>query len=58
GGTNGGRIQANATGVKVATIAVPCRYIHTPVSVMDKSDFVNMLELAKRVLQHLPGFPS
>lgn len=54
GGTDAGRIQANATGVKVATIAVPCRYIHTPVSVMDKSDLENMLELAKRVLQTLP----
>ncbi len=51
GGTDAGRIQANATGVKVATIAVPCRYIHTPVSVMDISDFDNMLSLAKKVIE-------
>jgi len=54
GGTNAGRIQVSGTGVKVAVIAVPCRYIHTPVSVMDISDFENMLKLAKKVLESLP----
>ena len=54
GGTNAGRIQVNGTGVNVAAIAVPCRYIHTPVSVMDKSDFENMLRLAKEVLKVIP----
>ncbi len=58
GGTNAGRIQANATGVKVAAIAVPCRYIHTPVSVMDKSDFENMIKLATEVLKALPASES
>lgn len=54
GGTNAGRIQVNGTGVKVAAIAVPCRYIHTPVSVMDKNDFENMIRLSKKVLEVLP----
>lgn len=54
GGTNAGRIQVNGAGVKVAVIAVPCRYIHTPVSVMDISDFENMLKLAKKVLESIP----
>ena len=54
GGTNAGRIQVSGTGVKVAVIAVPCRYIHTPVSVMDKSDFSNMLTLARKVLKTIP----
>lgn len=54
GGTDAGRIQVNGKGVKVATIAVPCRYIHTPVSVMDISDFYNMLKLAGEVLKALP----
>ncbi|NLO93091.1 MAG: M42 family metallopeptidase [Clostridiaceae bacterium] len=53
GGTNAGRIQANAEGVKVAVIAVPCRYIHTPVSVMDISDFENSYRLSKRFLESL-----
>ncbi len=54
GGTNAGRIQVNGTGVKVAVMAIPCRYIHTPVSVMDKSDFNHMLALAHKVLEALP----
>jgi putative aminopeptidase FrvX len=53
GGTNAGRIQVNAAGVKVVTVSVPCRYIHTPVSVMDKSDFLNMIKLVKLVLKDL-----
>lgn len=54
GGTDAGRIQVSGSGVKVCTIAVPCRYIHTPVSVMDKSDFFNTLRLAQEVLAGLP----
>ena len=55
GGTDAGRVQANGTGVKVATIAAPCRYIHTPVSVIDKSDVENMLKLARAVLKTFPA---
>ena len=54
GGTNAGRIQVNGTGVKVGVIAAPCRYIHTPVSVIDISDFENMIKLAKKVLETIP----
>lgn len=54
GGTNAGRIQVNGTGVRVAAIAAPCRYIHTPVSVIDKNDFENMLRLSRKVLEVLP----
>lgn len=55
GGTNAGRIQVNGTGVRVAVMAIPCRNIHTPVSVMDQSDFTHMLELARKVLEALPN---
>lgn len=54
GGTNAGRIQAGGTGVKVAIIALPCRYIHSPVSVMDINDFDNMIKLARKFLETLP----
>ena len=54
GGTDAGRIQANGEGVRVATMAVPCRYIHTPVSVMDRADFEGMLRLSQAVLTALP----
>lgn len=56
GGTDAGRIQVSGSGVRVCTIAVPCRYIHTPVSVMDKRDFFHTLELAKASLAGLEGW--
>lgn len=55
GGTDAGRIQVNAEGVKVVTIAVPCRYIHTPTSIMDIKDFEAMIRLSSEVLQSLPN---
>lgn len=47
GGTDAGRIQSSRTGIRVAVIAVPCRYIHSPVSVMSKSDYDNTFKLVK-----------
>ena len=54
GGTDAGRIQGSGEGVRVATMAVPCRYIHTPVSVMDRNDFEGMKRLSAAVLTRLP----
>lgn len=51
GGTDAGAIQKSGTGVKTAVIAVPCRYIHSPVSVMCKEDLENVLKLSKAVLK-------
>lgn len=58
GGTDAGRIQGSGEGVRVATMAVPCRYIHTPVSVMDRDDFEGMKRLSAAVLTRLPEFFS
>lgn len=58
GGTDAGRIQVSGEGVRVVTMAVPCRYIHTPTSVMDKRDLYHMLELAGAILSALPGWHS
>lgn len=48
GGNDAGQIQRTGNGVKIASISVPCRYIHSPVSVMSRSDFecVERLTLA------------
>jgi len=54
GGTDAGRIQVSREGVKVVTMAVPCRYIHTPTSIMDTRDFIHMLKLAEETLKQLP----
>jgi len=39
GGNDAGAIQAARAGCPVASISVPCRYIHTPFAVMHKGDF-------------------
>lgn len=54
GGTDAGRIQVSGEGVRVVTMALPCRYIHTPTSIMDKRDFYYMLQLAGGALMGLP----
>ena len=53
GGTDAGRIQMSEEGVKAATIAVPCRYIHSPVSVMSKDDYEGAYKLVKSYLKRL-----
>ncbi len=53
GGTDAGQIQLSEEGVKVATIAVPCRYIHSPASVMSKHDFEGAYQLVKSYLTRL-----
>jgi len=39
GGNDAGRIHISRGGVPTASVSVPCRYIHSPVSVMSKKDF-------------------
>jgi len=39
GGNDAGKIQRSTKGVKVASVSVPCRYIHSPVSVMSMEDY-------------------
>ena len=50
GGTDAGVIQRSGVGVKTAVLAVPCRYIHSPVSVMHTDDLASVYKLAKAVL--------
>lgn len=51
GGTDAGRIQISQRGVKCAVIAVPARYIHSPVSIMSMKDYKNTLRLVTSVLK-------
>ncbi len=53
GGNDSGRIQRSLEGVRVATISIPCRYIHSPVSVMSKEDFFSSRELVRAVLNEI-----
>ena len=53
GGNDGAKIQRTEKGVKVAIISVPCRYIHSPVSIMSKKDYENCKILASCILNNL-----
>lgn len=53
GGTDAGRIQAIRTGTRVAGIAIPCRYIHSPASIMSKHDMENAIKLVKVMLRSI-----
>mgnify|MGYP000877781702 CR=1 FL=1 len=53
GGNDAGKIQRTGIGVKVAIISVPCRYIHSPVSLMSKKDYESSQNLALAVLEDM-----
>ncbi len=50
GGNDSGKIHTTREGSITATISVPCRYIHSPASVMSKKDYDNTYALLKEVL--------
>ncbi|WIV10946.1 M42 family metallopeptidase [Proteiniborus sp. MB09-C3] len=45
GGNDSGKIHLAKGGAVTATISVPCRYIHSPISVMSKDDYANAEKL-------------
>lgn len=50
GGNDSGVIHTAKAGSLTATISVPCRYIHSPASVMSKNDYNNTYKLLKAIL--------
>ena len=54
GGNDAGKIQTSGAGVKTLAVSIPCRYIHSPVSVLDLNDLKNMLNLVGKALHTLP----
>lgn len=53
GGTDSSKIQTTKTGVKVATVAIPVRYMHSPVSLFYEDDYINTLKLLYEFLSSL-----
>ena len=51
GGTDAGRFHTAKGGTPCIGIAVPCRYIHSPVSVMDLSDYENLIKLIEEYIK-------
>lgn len=50
GGTDSSKIQLTKGGIKVLVVAVPCRYIHSPVSLFYKEDYENTVNLIHEFL--------
>jgi len=50
GGTDAGRITLVKAGVPSVAVAVPTRYIHSPVSLLSKRDFENLIVLMTKAL--------
>ena len=55
GGTDAGAIQPAREGVPCVTVAVPCRYIHSPASILSLTDFENTIRLVQESLVRLPA---
>lgn len=51
GGTDAGSIHLTKAGVPSGTVAVPCRYIHGPASVLYEEDFRNTIRLVKAFVE-------
>lgn len=50
GGNDSGKIHISRDGSITATISVPCRYIHSPASVMSLDDYNNTYSLLREIL--------
>lgn len=53
GGNDAGKIHRTREGCITATISVPTRYIHSPISMINKEDYENVVKLVKALLKSL-----
>lgn len=53
GGTDAGAIHLSREGVPSLAVAVPCRYIHSPVSMLHLKDFEHTVTLVRETLRTL-----
>ncbi|QXM06653.1 M42 family metallopeptidase [Crassaminicella indica] len=51
GGNDAGRIHLTRNGIPTSAISVPCRYLHSPISVIHKEDFENAIKLVALFLE-------
>lgn len=54
GGNDAGAFQTAGSGVKVAAVSLPCRYIHSPSCVLDTADVDNTYRLLELLMNTLP----
>jgi tetrahedral aminopeptidase len=53
GGTDAGRIHLAREGVPTAVVSVPCRYLHSPISLIHKGDLEATARLVRAALERL-----
>ncbi len=53
GGTDSGAIHLTRGGVPAVTVAVPCRYIHSPASILNLNDLANTVKLVAAALRRV-----
>ncbi|PAB60200.1 M42 family metallopeptidase [Anaeromicrobium sediminis] len=53
GGNDSGQIHLSKNGIPTACISMPCRYLHSPVSVISKRDFNNSKKLLDEFLKDI-----
>lgn len=53
GGTDAGSIHLTRAGVPSVAVAVPCRYIHAPASLLNRRDFEHTVTLMRAALRKL-----
>lgn len=53
GGTDAGAIHLTREGVPSITLAIPCRYIHGPISLLDPGDLEHTIALLRAALEQL-----
>ncbi len=54
GGTDAGGIHRTRAGVPSITVAIPCRYIHSPVSLLREHDLAEHIRLVDAAIRELP----
>jgi endoglucanase len=53
GGTDSGAIHLTRAGVPAVTVAIPCRYIHSPASILNLNDLADTVKLVSAALQRV-----
>lgn len=51
-GTDANAIQISREGIKTLLLSIPCRYMHTPVEVVDVNDLNNCCDLIVKTIEH------
>ena len=55
GGTDAGKIHISREGVPSSVVSVPCRYIHSPTSLLNLEDLINTIHLIEAFIRNAAG---